>query len=243
MWSISTYNIPTLHTFEAAEEFWNKTAPWKNKDESWRPLDSVRMDHKRLVKTKDGGYACVLYNTALVTYYPDKVELELDSRASSSAFCWKVYPAGCSITSANGTPFWGIDTPEGNRFYTYSKTALILSKQPKNQWKLESVPDKPTEWVFDRKLGAQARKLLKPYRTWYETTERLGVKLRSSWHSVGAIGKSLDMLINQPEGINFLEVSELIGSPAFALKEMYIHIGAHTKHNVPFDRLPRKIKL
>ena len=243
MWSISTCNMPSLHTFEAAEEFWNDAKPWRNRDKSWRPLDSVRMDHKRLVKTDDGSYACVLYNMALVTYYPDQVELEIDSRVSSSAFCWCVQPEGCHITSTNGVHFWSVRTLEGEHFYRPDKTSLVLLRQPKKQWKLDSIPAKTTEWVYDRKLGVQARKLLKPYTTWYETSKRLGMSLPNVWPSVGATNEGLGMLLEQPERINFLEVANLISTPEHALKAAYIYMGAHTEQVVPFDRLPNRTRI
>lgn len=240
MWQITTRNMPSLHTFEAAKEFWDKTPVWKNKNSSWRPLDSVRMEHKRLVKRDDGSYACVLYQTPMVVYYPDKVELKLHSSPSSSAFCWKVSPAGCNLASSNDQVFWGVDTPDGSRFYDYDKGALVLIKQPGNQWILESEPRSVTEQVYDRKLGAEARRRLKPYADWYNAVKRLGGDLPGRFQTDHEKERGLAMLANQTGNINFLEVAKLIGDPAVVQTIAYEYIGAYSRQTVPHDRLPRR---
>lgn len=238
-WSISTRNMQNLHSFAAAESFWNATPLWKNKNVSWRPLDSTRMEHKRLVRNRDGGYECVLYSTALVTYYPDSVYLCAHGSTSSSMFIWRVCPKGCQLTSQNGERFWQVDTPEGKRFY---RGDIELSAQGKNLWKLKSKAETVQERVYDRKVGAEARKLLKPYKDWYTMTTRLGVKLpHGKYLSHYTTAQGIRTLSEAPDNVTqFLTIADMIGSPESATKAAYEEFGAYSYQDVPHDRLPRR---
>lgn len=241
MWAISTYNMPTLHSFGAAEEFWNNAKAWKNEDQSWRPLDGRRMTHKRLVKTSDGGYQCVLFSTPLVTYYPDKIKLEVYATQSSASFSWCVRPLGCRPQSANGRHFWEVDTPDGKRFYTCGSNNLELSSVGNGVWELENKPGDVTEWVYDQKLGAQARKLVKPYATWFATTERLGARLTNYVHNRNHKVHQIEQLLSDPKNYEaYPEYAYYIGHPQNAVNSAYLYLGARTQQPVPHDRLPRR---
>lgn len=243
MWAITTHGMPSLHSFKDAETFWNGQNPWKNRDESWRPLDTRRMEHKRLVKTADGGYMCVLFSTPLVTYYPDKIKLEVYSTPSSAYFSWRVRPLGCRIQSANGRHFWEVDTPEGSRFYTAGKNALELLSVRDGLWKISNKPAEVTEWVYDRKLGAQARKLVKPYATWFNTTQRLGSVLKTHVHDRNHKILQIEHLLADPEKYEaYPRLASYIGHPQNAVNSAYLHLGARTQQPVPHDRLPRRTR-
>ena len=241
MWAINTHNMPSLRSFHDAESFWNKAVAWKNRDQSWRPLDDRRMDHKRLVKNSHGGFECTLYRTPLVIYYPDTVEVQLHHSNSSSMFIWRVAPKGLSLTSQNGMRFWEVNTPDGVRYYTSSRDGLEFSAQGNNIWQLENKPDHVNEWVYDRKIGAETRKLIKPYTIWYEASKRLGLVVPRTFTRNT---KYLRDLLERPDDSSiFLELNSQIGSPAEVIKAAYLLTGAHTQQSVPHDRLPRKTRL
>lgn len=239
MYSISTRNLQSLHSFGAAENYWNNTKAWRKEDPSWRPLDSPRMPHKRLVKNRNGGYECTLFRTALVTYYPDRVVLDTHHSVSSNAFMCCMKPEGCQPVSANADRFWQVNTPDGVRFY---RGYLELSSQGKGLWKLKNKPELIQEKVYDRQTGAEIRKLLKPYTDWYTMTARLGVKLPDSQYMHrGSSAEGIRTLMAQPDNsTQFLSIAELLGSPKRAIKTAYEQLGAYSYQDVPPDRLPRR---
>lgn len=237
MWTIQTHNMPKLRSFAGAEAFWNGSPLWKNRDEAYRPLDSRRMKHKCLVKNRRGGYECTLFRTPLVTYYPDSVELIIDSRRSSTAFIRCVAPRGIDLVNTRGQLFWRVNTPEGRCFYTGSQI-MVFSAQGEGLWKPENPPDPVEERVYNPKLGAQTRKLLKPYTLWYETTKRLGIRFPNTFRRVNH--SALKVLLDEPtNSSNFLALSEEIGPPADAIYAAYKLTGAYSYVPVPPYRLPR----
>ena len=246
MWAITTHNLPSLRSFKEAEKFWAEAKPWKNQDQSWRPLDDRRMKHKRLVKNSDGGYECTLYNTALVTYYPNQVKLAFHTSSSSTAFMWNIRPIGCQLATVKGMQFWSVDTPEGERFYTRSSGGLTLNLVKPGVWELANKPDTVEEWVYNAKQGAYVRKLLKPYTAWYDTTKRIGATLPNLRWGVptDVIANALSVFEQEPQDHSqFLQMAEILGPPEQATRSAYKHLGAYTKVLVPHDRLPRRIRI
>ena len=238
-WSIDTHNLKQIHSFAAAEKFWQDSKPFKNQDKSWRPLDNVRMPHKRLVKRDDGGYDCVLYNTAIVKYYPDGVELDFYGTTSTKAFAWCVSPNGCSMVSANGVQFWQVTTPEGERYYPASMNPVRLKLLADGCWKLDGPVNTAHHWAYDPKLGAAARRIIKPYKSWFEVSVRLGAKLISNWITPKPTSAHLDLLIAAPDNvIIFPKLVHGLGKPQDALAALYRHMGAQYRAAVPHDRLP-----
>ena len=239
-----TDDISSIHSYEQAVKTWDSAEEWKNELSSWRPLAGKRMPHKRIVKQTDGGYACVLYSTAMVTYYPDEVVLACDNRSMSHGFSNRVCPSGMRPTSnGHGSGmFWQVETDEGTRFYRQGRERLRLKKTSGVRWKLMNEPATDMEWVYDPKLGAAARKLLKPYDTWYAMTKRLGVNLPSGTEFVPAYHqRAVIKLLEAPDDVaRIAEMAQTIGLPEHARAAAYLHLGARSQVAAPFDRLPRR---
>jgi len=117
MWGIKTHNMKNIHSFAAAEKLWNELDKFKGNANAV-PLDGKRKDHMRLERGYGGdSYACVLYQTALVTYFADgHVELKVHDSTSSIRFADCVSPRGCSVLSHKGWMFWQINTPKGTQW-------------------------------------------------------------------------------------------------------------------------------
>ena len=240
----TTYNIRSISSYEQAVKAWDEGEEFKREHTSWRALENKRMTHKRIVKQTDGGYQCVLYSTAMVTYYPDEVVLACDNRSMSRGFSSRVCPSGTRPTSnGHGSGmFWQVETDEGTRFYREGRERLRLKKLGNGKWKLMNEPATDMEWVYDPKLGAAARKLLKPYDTWYAMTKRLGVNLPSGTEFVPAYHqRAVIKLLEAPDDVaRIAEMAQTIGLPEHARAAAYLHLGARSQVAAPFDRLPRR---
>ena len=241
-----TDDISSIHSYEQAVKTWDSAEEWKNELSSWRPLAGKRMPHKRIVKQTDGGYACVLYSTAMVTYYPDEVVLACDNRSMSHGFSNRVCPSGMRPTSnGHGSGmFWQVETDEGTRFYRQGRERLRLKKTSGVRWKLMNEPATDMEWVYDPKLGAAARKLLKPYDTWYAMTKRLGLSLPDNpghSHMPNDYDRAIEKLLVAPNEVELIaEMAQVIGDPVNARAAAYLHLGARYQVAAPFARLPRR---
>jgi len=239
MWSISTRGIRSIHSYEAAAEFWADSKPWDNKPNAV-PLDDRRMQHKSLVKNALGEYECTLFQTAMVTYAKDAVYLRCDNRVSSNMFSNCVAPAGCQPVSHKGTMFWQVSTEAGQQFLCEGVTPLKLQLVSPGIWTLVNKPGTPHEWVYDRKLGAAARKAVKLYCVWYETSLRLGMDLPTHVHGFDYAIPQICELLEKPDVLeNFPALARRIGPPINAVNSAYLMTGARKKMPVPFHRLPR----
>ena len=238
-----TDDVSSIHSYEQAVKTWNSAEEWKNELSSWRPLAGKRMTHKRIVKQTDGGYQCVLYSTAMVTYYPDEVVLACDNRSMSHGFSNRVCPSGMRPTgNGHGSGmFWQVETDEGTRFYREGRERLRLKKLGNGKWKLMNEPATDMEWVYNPKLGAAARKLLKPYDTWYAMTKRLGVKLPDGATSICTHERTIGWLLEAPDEVaRIAQTAKTVGLPEHARAAAYLHLGARYQVAAPFDRLPRR---
>lgn len=238
MWSISIHNLASVSSLVHAQTVWDTAKPWRNEHASWRPLDGRRMRHKRLVKSSSG-YECVLYNTPMVTYLADGgVKLNCHDTPSSTSFAYRVSPDGCSPLSHKGQMFWRVRTDSGDRYYCGDQ--LHLKPTAAGNWILVNEPSKQTEWAFDRKLGAQARKLVAPYTLWYTISQRMGVQLPSYEEPKNYKNSRIQELLQSPAEPEVISrVARHLGPPANARNSAYLHLGARYKQPVPSDRLPR----
>lgn len=243
-WAISTHGIKSVNSFEAARKHWESQAPWRNEHTHWRPLAGRRETHKRLEQiANEAGYACVLYQTALVTYYADgSVALKTHDSESSISFAWCVTPRGCSPISHKKRMFWKVKTDEGDRYYAEGKSPLILKPTPSGNWNLVTQPAAHQEWRLDRKKAAAVQKLLRPYVQWYRTTERLGAIQTERRFSQMQPGSSavvrLQEMVTSPE--NFPAVARSYGSPDVFRPVIYEATGARIKVPVMHTSLPKE---
>ncbi len=239
-WAISTRSIKSINSFDAAKKHWEAQEPWRNEHTHWRPLAGRRETHKRLEQiANEVGYACVLHQTALVTYYADgRVALKTYDSQSSISFAWCVTPRGCSPISHKGRMFWKVRTDDGDRYYAQGKDVLILKPTPNGNWSLVTQPAVHQEWRMDRKKAAVVQKLLRPYAQWYRTTARLGaiqtIKHRFSVvHAEKVLG-----LAESPE--NFPIIARSYGSPEGIRPVIYEAMGARIRVPVMHTSLPKE---
>jgi hypothetical protein len=240
-WSISTRGPKQVGSFAAAEKVWTDAKPWKSELTSWRPLADQRMRHKRIVKlSEDRGYACVLHQTPVVTYFADgSVALQCYSSQSTQLFAWYMKPEGCRPVSHKGEMWWSVETDEGTHYYAQDGEPLVLEPTGKGKWRLLSRTREATERAYNAKAGAQARKLIKPYLDWFDLTSRMNGNKYYGKFAVPSQGH-IQTLMDNPDGVGmFRALAESGATPDLVRKHAYEITGAYTQVAVPHDRLPR----
>lgn len=240
-WSISTHDLRAVSSVEQAKKIWDDGKPWRDQHTSWRPLAGRRAIHKRIVKLHDDkGYECVLFRTALVTYLTDgSVILRCHGSVSSHAFANCVSPIGCSPVPHKSEMFWKIATKDGTLYLQPKHTDLVLEPTDvAGRWKVFGEVAEHTERVYDYKIGAAARKAIKPYVDWYNLTARLGgIKHNCFFRVLEADVRSLLKKPDDPE--LFLRLAQSGGTPADVRHAAYALMGAYYAISVPHYRLPR----
>ena len=209
-WGICTRNLKFIGSYEAAKSFWDKSKPFKT-DETSVPLDKKTMFHKRLTKQADGGYACTLYNTAMVTYYPDEVHLCCDDRVSSNAFSWNMCPEATNPASERGRMLWEVVTADGLMFYREGRDALVLQPASPKCWKLINEPAQRTREYLDMVKARPIQALIKPYAKWHRLTTRLGANLRLTSYFDRRHKLVDDLLAGEP--VDYWQLATLVGPP------------------------------
>jgi hypothetical protein len=165
--------------YEFFKEKWEKTKPIRGRSVDVRPIDNYRRyrDWETIEKRQVNGqdvYACHLYQTDVVMYYPDgSIGLRIDSWATPTTadfmschtpfyICKRynkiwVYPKGHSVDEAYPIP----ETEE-----------LRLVKGADGSYK----PDRPIKIekvVVDRTKAKEARDKIKPFIEWAKSFNRL----------------------------------------------------------------------
>ena len=244
-WSISTRSIERIRSFEQAKKHWEGQEEWKNELTSWRPLAGRREQHKRLVQHESGkSYACVLYNTALVTYHDDgSVSLRTYNSQSSVMFADCVSPQGCTSIAHRGVMFWQVRTDKGTRFYAEGKSPLILTPTKAGNWWLATQAVRFYDQKTDLKKAAAVRKKLKLYSDWYKLTARLGGLPRQHFTRQPQSDETCHAWIldraSDPDA--FMELALEYGSPQSMYAALYEVEGARYKVAVPHSELPKEI--
>lgn len=109
---ISTYDLPTLHTYEGALFRWERTAPWRGKkgEHDERPLSTNRRaKHKTIRKLNDGSIACRLYGTDLVIYRPDgSIQINPYDSKSSRLFVSAIAPCAWRLARIGSMLFYNL---------------------------------------------------------------------------------------------------------------------------------------
>ena len=104
MFGIRAENVPSLNTYAEALARWENTKPWRgDRDENERPLEG-RNKRNMTIRKVDGGIACKLYHTDVVTYYADNT-IEIDgsyASKSTNAFANSLACRHGSLSTADG---------------------------------------------------------------------------------------------------------------------------------------------
>jgi hypothetical protein len=240
-WCISTNDLARIRSFAQAEEHWNEQKEWPNEHASKRQLAGRRKKHLHLLKNwDDNAFGCVLYSTPIVTYRRDgSVKLRCYDSVSSNQFAWCVSPDGCRPVSHKSRMFWCVETELGDRYYREGPEPLLLTPTSPGSWRLDSVPDMQHEWAYDRKKGAAVQKLIKPYKTWYELTDRLmGVDDHDDRGQYGS--RHIETLLSEANNFDaYPALRRNLGHPDLFIQTAYEVYGARHKVPVPHNRLPR----
>ena len=240
-WQIQTHDLHSVRSFKEAEAHWNGQKPWKSEYEDRRALAGWRKVHMFLRKLSGGGYECVLYSTAIVTFYPGgEVKLSCHDSASSKAFAWHMAPLHCAPVSHQSNMYWKVETPDGPHYQRSSMVIAPADEANLPYWIVTNPGDPEKEWVLDKTKAAEVRKILQPYQKWYTMTSRLMNNSSIHGYSTYATELAIEQLLKEPNNIGaYPEYMGMLGAPEHFRHKAYEIAGARTKHPVPYNRLPR----
>lgn len=178
MFTISTHDLRTINTYDAALRRWEAGHKWRKGDPKVRALSTgVRPNrNKTIVKHDDGRIAARLHSTDLVTYYPDgRVMLTRYDSQSSCAFITAVCPQGMyasmhqSATWFNCAGGWYQSKFE-NHSLTFRKTEGTVT-----HWTLADPENAAQRSVLhvDRRAAKAAREKFVPFTQWVTAVHAL----------------------------------------------------------------------
>ena len=191
-----------MRCYEYYKARWEKTKPIRGRSTDVRPIDNSRRyrDWERIAKVIVNGqevYACQLYDTDVVRYYPDgSIGLMIDTWATpmtadfmhchSPFFACKkynqiwVYPKGHSADECYPIP---------------KETEVKLVLDENGQYKPEN-PVMLTQKVIDRKKAKEAREKIKPFIDW----ARAFNKLTDGWVMQETREQFAPLEVHDPQG-------------------------------------------
>lgn len=173
MFAISARSLPTIRTYEAAVQFWEKAVV---QDGLYRALNTKRDTAKR-VWSPDNGKTIKfrLRYTDLVVYYSSEmIEITLWNSVSSAIFVNELTPCGICMQSFSGVM-------RVNRML--ARHSGIRFNKVNDEWRpvLEDVQGE-YKTLVDKKIAAQAVRLLKPFKQYREARRAIegGVRFDNS---------------------------------------------------------------
>lgn len=177
-WGVNLSGMQSLHSYEACKNYFEKyERPNGSKWEVWqRPLDGKTKHHIRLEKHDsipsgaEPTYHCVLYQTAVTTYYSNgQVKVYHDQRQATREFMRSTLPRGIA---PYGTWHVQVDTPEGTHWYMLSQ-AMMFEPAGSGKWKIMGTPMRRKKTLVDKPAAALVRKKLKPFFEWAHMTNKI----------------------------------------------------------------------
>ena len=172
-YGIDVSDLPTMNTYEDAQNRFNRTPVIRGGDQSLRRLGNRSNKYKWLMhEVRDGidVYIAGLHNSGLIEYYPTHYNVTLDGYDTSStvAYIGKVAPAMIRTHAEsryipngfrhNGLPFYRLDyaghpIASGNK-YSFTYDNIPLGEHPKR-----------IKYAVDRK---KMNDVMKPYKPFLE---------------------------------------------------------------------------
>ncbi len=235
-WAISTHNLPWIKSYDEAEKYFKSRPAWPKQDPNWKPLDSKRMVHKRLVFGEENqSYMCVLYDMAVVTYYPDgKVKLGCYNSTSTQTFAYCMAPEGMGVTSLRGRMYWRV----GDQYF---RTDHRMSFQKKgDDWAYLDGAATDTKLVVDRKKSAAVRKTLKPLLDWLTVHERISGRRNFDAVGYSYADDAMSEYLNNPSSDLFVDVINNVGGRNKIIEVAYKLMDVTKVEQVPLGTLPPK---
>lgn len=168
-----------FRSYEFYKKKWEDTKPIRGRSTDIRPLDNSRRyrDWERVAKVYDDGkevYACQLYDTDVVRYYPDgSIGFQIDSWAT---------PTTADFMSMH-SPFGACK--KYNQIWVYPRGFSVEECYPIPKGKMvrfivgadgEYKPENPIvieQKVVDRKKAKDARDKIKPFIDWARSFNKL----------------------------------------------------------------------
>lgn len=157
--SSSARDLPTLNSYDAAHDFWDKIKPWRNSDDTnTRPLAARACHHKTIRKLADGSIACRLWSTDVVVYHPDgAITIDGYNSVTTNVFVNRVLPnrAHVSFTKPCGFVFQSWVDSDGSiaeRLWRFDGRAMTILRENAG-WR----PVKGQSVPFEKKIVNRGR--------------------------------------------------------------------------------------
>jgi hypothetical protein len=170
-----------INFYESYKNLYDSIKPIRGRDVDVRPLGQRRRDWETIEKRGDN-YACKLYDTDVVTYYPD-------GSVGLVAGVWAT-PLTAEFMHTN-SPFYAykkykklwirVQAPDGDKHYPIPEEGELLMRRT---GEIDGIPAyEPSEpiviqqRVVDRAKAKEAREKIKPFLEW----AKMFMKLSDGW--------------------------------------------------------------
>lgn len=239
---ISTRRLPTLTSYAACATYFRRTD--KPRGNSWgdleRPLDSPRQYHKRITDLGDA-FALYLYKTPLVTYIENgEVEVILHASQSSRSFLSCFLPRGINYYNHGDRLLLQVNTPEGCKYLQAgSDTTRLKPAIAAGEWEVLTKLPTRTRLEFDRKAGAEVRKLALPFVNWAQATEKLTGKRFNAWPPNKPPMDGVEAMLKTPEHWPLL-ADQLYQTREQVMTTLYQRFNVRKEVPIPDTEKPRR---
>ena len=237
---IETHDMPCIKSWEEAHKWYTQTpSPVRRKE--WReapnarPLASVRMLHKRIVKVGED-YELTLYDTPLVTYHKDgTVTSAQHGTISSAAFHWRMRPGGMHYRKASGGKTLLCLNPGSQNFTEFVQGDRIKLEWKDGLWKVVEGAEQRTREYLKHAEARAAAKALKPLFAWYDASVKLGYRFPNMSAGRHAIWTLLHCL-EDPE--QYIEFGPFLHDKPKFRKAYYDALDLYEKRPIPNTEHP-----
>lgn len=237
---IDTRDIPRITSWGEAHKWYEQT-PFPVRRKEWReapnarPLASVRMFHKRIVKVGED-YELTLYKTPLITYHKDGTVTSVQhDTVSSQAFHWRVRPEGIHYRRASGGKQLLCLNPGSSHFTEYVQGDRIRLKHEDGLWKVVEGAEQRVREYLKYAEAREAAKKLKPLFVWYDTSVKLGARFLTMSAGRHAIWDRLPCL-EDPE--QYIEFGQFLHDKPKFRKAYYDALNLYEKRPIPNTEYP-----
>lgn len=143
VYSANTWKLASFHTYEDARNYYEKTKPWRGKDENVRPLGTRRQVNLTIRKVNDD-YVCRFHQTDVVRFHPDNsITFEGYASMSTNGVAHRFTPPGYIVRYTDHGYFAGVQEPAtdkkpyGDWIMTKVNRIFKLNKQADGSYMIE----------------------------------------------------------------------------------------------------------
>ena len=166
MFAISGHRLPSCDSYEGAKSVWAKATPFHDSEDQRGLVNKYERDKAVFMQGDD---VCFRYHQTVLVRWINAHTLSIrhHDSVSSRTFINRFLPRGLAALSLGGTTT--VNCVEPANYYT-----MWRFQPDKNVWEVdENTALIREDVVVDRKIAAQARKKLAPYREWRQVVENL----------------------------------------------------------------------